>query len=272
MQPADATILRESSDGLLLKRTLLRILRAPAPGDVAVVLAALASEPFLLRLDDAEAYGSVPGNLRLAKVLRGLADAPDAQCREALVALTGKEAFVAHPLRVKLLIGMLARCRPPDPAAIAFWSAHAGADSSLATDVALATTLNGRREALQVFGRMLLDEGHPQSLRVSWLRRFLLPIRDDEQVLRMSRSLLERWSGAPMAAKLLEVLFRFEPDRWYRSCRHPGPPDRRLASAPSRELLLQIAERHAADRTLPRDLRETLRDARDTLREERQET
>jgi len=266
MDPNDAQILRESPDGLLLKRTLLKVLRSPAPGDVNSVAGVLGNEAFLLRLDDAESYQTTTISLRLNKVVRALADARTEDSQRALLALTSNAGFVAHPLRVKMLILGLARLRPLQPAALAFWRSHAQPGSSLATDVALATTLNRSPDALQLFGALISAQAHPQSLRISWLRRFLLPIRDDYNVVTLCDGLLRGGSLTPqMQQKVLEVLFQFEPDRWYKTCRHPEPPNRLRATDESKRLLHDIATRWSSMLNLPIGLLDVLREARDDL-------
>lgn len=270
MLAADQQLLEHSADGRELKRALIRTIRQPAPGDMQLVARFLASTDFLLRLDPAEAYEKTRAALRLDTVMRTLGESPQLESHEALVTLTRHAGFNDHVLRRKILILALAHVRPAPPEAVAYWRRHGAPDAALATTVAEATLSNATDPALVLFAQMVLHEGHPQSLRISWLRRHLLPRRDHERILRMCRFLLEQQPpqqlSPPLQQHLLDVLYDFQPQAWYKSCVHPEPPPRAAASADARALLRQIAD-HALTTLALRDdaQRQLLADAWERL-------
>lgn len=266
MQPPDVQVLRDSRDGVLLKRTALSVLRTPQPGDVDLIRRLICNQGFLTRLDAPDTYKSTILKLRLTKIVRALGDSRSAESQRALVALTGDGVFLSEPLRVKLLILGLSKLDPMQPAALDFWRKHAQPGSSLATDVALATMTNRSIGALQIFGQMIGTEAHPQGLRSSWLRRFLLPVRDDYPVVQLSEWMLRTIPSPQMQTRILETLFQFDPDVWYKSCRHPRPPIRALASDRSKVALHAIAVQALANAgRYPADLRGALEGARQEL-------
>lgn len=259
--------LNESQDGLELKVAMIGIVKNPKPDELRVIVGFLKSEEFLLRLDKAEMYKTTHINLRLNKVLRALSESSNPECHLVLSGLANSKVFVSHPLRQKILIRCLTNLRPLDPGAEAFWRYHSTPASSLSTDIAEAVLINQTVPALNIFASMINNSDHPQSLRISWLRRHLLPRRDDLPLLQLTEFLLKGNLSNLMQQKLLEVNFDFQPQSWYKSCRHPEPPKRVFLPEEPKAQLLQIAEFSLENITLSDHLKSTIEQAKVLLTE-----
>ena len=186
------------------------------PADHQALGAALGDEGFLARLDDDAAYEGRINRLRVGRVLRTLSKHLDPSRATLLVGLTSAPAFLAQDLRIDLLIKACASVRPSPPEVIAFWDAHCQPDDGFGNVTIAAAIENGSPPALALFVDKLLDPAFSDDDKLEWLRQEVLPHRQDVEVLRACREALARGLAPPLALALVQVIFDYRPDEWYR--------------------------------------------------------
>jgi hypothetical protein len=186
------------------------------PLDHRALATAFADEGFLARLDDDGAYQGRINQLRVARVLRTLCKKVDASRAAVLVGLTGSATFLAQDLRIDLLIKACASVRPSPPEIVAFWDAHCQPEDGFGNLTIAALIDNGSPPALELFVTKLLDAAHPEDDRVEWLRQNVLPHRHDVDLVRACRQVLARGLQPPLDLALVQVIFDYRPEEWYR--------------------------------------------------------
>jgi hypothetical protein len=99
---------------------------------------------------------------------------------------------------------------------------------------------NGSGPALELLERKLGDPRQKRTKRVVWMRKFILPRRNEEPLLLSCERMVTKTLPEDLRPELVEVLFDYRPDEWYRSEMPPVPPPRAKASVASRKVLERI--------------------------------
>jgi hypothetical protein len=240
---AEQEIVRRSADPKALVHAAQVLASSDDAADVRVLGDALIDAGFLARLDDDDAYDGTINRLRIARVLRTLVKNLDASRAAILVSLTSDAAFLEQELRIDLLIQACASLRPSPPEVVKFWDAHCQPDDGFANLTIAALIQNASTPALELFVTKLMDPAHDEADKVEWLRQDVLAHRTDVQVLRACWDALARGLGPPLDLMLVQVIFDYRPEEWYRPATVQEPSDATLTPAGVAEML-KIA-RHA---------------------------
>lgn len=240
MSPSHREILWTSNDGKELMRAAQALAVSELAADRVDLLEALRSEDFLGRLDDREAYAGSASDLRLRKVLDALVEELDASRVAVLIGLTTDEVFLDDMSRVELLIEACAALRPSPPEVVDFWLRFSRDEECHFGSVVRAVLENGSEPALEVFRKNLLDPGHDVEDRCAFLYESVVPRRQDVELLRVCRSILESRSDDAIDVPLVEVLFDYRREVWYLPHGAPMPPRRELLSEEAKQELLAI--------------------------------
>jgi hypothetical protein len=219
----------------------------------------LGSKAFLDALDDPPSLLGPPEFLLLAGVMEELAQNDAIRLTHPLlVSLCDDPVFPAATARADLLIVALACVRPAPPAAIAFWDRHCQPLDGFANLTARALVANHSAPAMALFEQKLRDAGHAESTRASWVRRNVVPHRDEPEVLACCERLLGGGLSPALELVLIDALFDYQPDAWYGPDGGPEPPDPLVSTEPARDTLLRIAEKALSRADLSPRLREVV--------------
>ncbi len=234
MNPAEQQTIAQSTDPKALVHAAQVLASSDDPLDHQALGAALVDADFLARLDDDAAYHDRLNKLRVARVLRTLGKHLDASRSAVLVGLTGAPVFLAQDLRVDMLIKVSASLRPPPPEMVAFWDAHCQPEDGFGNLTIAALIENGAPPALDLFVTKLLDPAHPEDDKLEWLRQNVLPHRQDVDLLRACREALARGLNPSLALALVQVIFDYRPEEWYRPATVQVPPEMAGLTGPVR--------------------------------------
>jgi hypothetical protein len=223
-------ILKSSVDQGELQQAAVALAQSGEAADLTALRKALGSESFLVRLDEEADYEGSSRDLRLARVLKALADNRAPEARSALLALTESEAFLDHPARIDLLIDAWAEVRPPPPQAVAFWDRYSQPDDGFAHRTMMRLTENGTPEAIELIEKKMGDSKHSDDDKIYWSHRHILELRDDPVMLKCCERLLQ--GGTPIGVRphVVEALFDYQPKEWYSPHDVAKLPDREKAS------------------------------------------
>ena len=248
------SILKTSDDGRELKQVATHLATSRKAADLAGLARFLPQVDFLLRLDPGKAYEGVYTSLRLARVIGCLAENSSPSAHDVLLGLIDADGFQGNLLRIQLLIHALASIRPSPPKAISYWNRLSPPGGSLAHDVVEALVINQSPPAMELLESRLGDPAHAERPRKAWLRQLVLPRRNDLPLLRCCHHLLLRPVTPEIGRLLVEALFDYDREGWYRGCSPPVPPPIAQALPASRDLYRQIAELALAKYPLGPDL------------------
>ena len=243
-------MLKTGADRATLKRAGMQFAASTNQPDLDTLFEQLCSPAFFPRLDDDNAYGSAYSNLRLGQIIKTLMDNASRPSQEIRLKLTVDPVFNAHVFRMLLLLRALVPIRPSPPQAVAYWDKLSQHESPLLQDVGQAIIENQSAPALALLEKKLADPGHDFEQRITILRNYLLPMRNDQPLLEMAERVLRSNSPSDLKFALLEVLFDYKPTQWYRGCEVPKPPPRLAASPAAKDVIRRIVQ-HAVASLVP---------------------
>lgn len=223
-------------------RAALAAARSDDPGRHAALLAELQSQSVLDRLDSAAEYRMASKfRLHVAQVAEALAQnaAPGAQ--RTFLALTDSPLFLAHDERAIALIRASRQVRPAPPELVAFWDRHSQPDDGFVPTVITALVANGSEPALALLERKMADPSHEDDEKVSWMRTDMLTHRNDPALLRACERMLAGKLSEPLRPFLVDALFDYRPDEWFKPVDNYSAPLLESASREALELLTKIA-------------------------------
>ena len=195
-------------------------------------------------------------NLRVGQVVNTLAENRRPATDKVLISLIEAKDYQANFLRIQILIHALAAIRPSPPAAIIYWDKMSVAGSLVTFDVIEALVANQSPPAMGLFEKKLADPKHETDDKAAWMRQIVLPKRNDEPLLNSCERVLKGNGLSPeVQVYVVEGLFDYKPDEWYRGCDPLKPPVRSLASRPAKDTMIRIGEYALASVKLPGDLR-----------------
>ena len=235
-----ADMLRSSRDGRDLKNAAIFLAKGRVPEDHKVLGRYLGKKEFLGRLDPPEAYDGRFQDLRLGRVVQTLADNRCASADEVLVGLIASRDFQGDVLRKQILLRALSSVRPSPPAVVAYWDRLSGPESAIAGDVIEALVENQSDPALELLERKFADPSHDRDNRILWMREFLLIRRNDLPLLLSCERMVTKSLPVDLRPALVEALFDYRPQEWFRVDDPPKPPPRGTASAESKKVLARV--------------------------------
>ena len=237
--PAEET-LRTSRDRRELKNAAVLLASSEVPADHEVLGRYLASGEFLGRLDGPEEYQGSTASLRLSRVMETLEENRRPSADGVLLGLIAAREYQDHVLRMILLVRALGEVRPSPPGAVRYWDGKSVPGSPLAQDVVSALCVNQSAPALELLERKFADPGHASSLKVFWMRKLILPRRNDLPLLSSCERMVTKSLAPDLRPALVEALFDYQPSKWYRGDDPPKPPPRAKASPEARKVLERI--------------------------------
>jgi hypothetical protein len=240
MDDSQIAMLRDSEDGREIKKVAVAIASGDSEEDHRALGTWLGREEFLHRLDGLEDYHGTESRLRLARVIKILIDNRRPSTDAILLSLIDASEYQSHLLRMQLLIRALAEIRPAPTAAVAYWDRLSEPESPLAQSVVAAICINQTPPALELLEQKFRDPQHEDHLKLVWIRNEMLPVRDDVPILTTSERLAAQLLSEALRVGLVEMLFDYQPDEWYRACEPPKPPERALASQEAQDILTRI--------------------------------
>jgi hypothetical protein len=258
MMTQEQNALRQSQDPKVLVHAAQALALSDDPADQAFLSGQLRQQHFLSRLDDDPAYAGHPKRLRLWRVLRTLSRGLNPARSQLLVELTEDATFVAHEVRVDLLIQACTPLRPCPPEVLRFWDAYCQPDDGFANLSVRAMVENDTDPALDLFFAKLRDPAHELEDKLEWLRQDVLPNRNHLALLQASLRNLLVGLPAPLDDELVQVLFDYRPESWYRPATVQMPPDAASFTLEARDEQLRIARYALANVVIDQRLRELL--------------
>jgi hypothetical protein len=254
--PRDATILQNSRDPKLLANTAAEFAASDQVADQTVLARALNSEDFLGRLNTPREYDTlITKQLRVAKAIRVLRDSQHAVSKQTLVTLAQGGTFIdGNWRRQELLVRALVTVRPASPPAIKYWdeqSQPAAVNRHVTIEMLCE---NGTEPAMALLERKLIDPTQETVYKVSWVRAFMLPHRNDLALLQACERMIAGSLPLPLRYTVLEMLCDYD-ERWYPCCYHPKPPPRVLIQRDAKEVLARICRNAKANMELSPSLR-----------------
>lgn len=243
MGQSQGAILESSRDRREIKDAAISLAGSERPEDHAVLGRYLGSGEFLGRIDDPEDYRGSYRDLRLSRVMDVLTENRLPSTDGVFLGLIDAPGFQENVLRMQLLVAALSVVKPSPPEAVRYWDEMSRPGSPLASDVVEALCANGSEPALDLLERKFADPGHESRRKVFWMRSMILPRRNDEVMLAFCERML--WGSLPadLRPSLVEALFDYQPDEWFRGDDPPKPPPLAGASRKSRDLLRSNGER-----------------------------
>jgi hypothetical protein len=254
-----------SDDPRQIVAAALGLARSATPDDHQHLLSQLRSAAFLTDLDSPQEYQQTGKRLRIARVLEALATNPAPSARDVFVQLTASPEFIHEPRRVDILIRYSAEVRPAPPPLVAFWDSHSQPLDGFANLTIEALTKNGSEPALALLERKLADPAHPDDDKQYWMRSYMLPHRNDVQLLQTVERLLTRSLPVHLRPDLVEAIFDYQPDQWYSEATVVQPPNRQEASPEAKHLLRRIGQLALNSVALTPAQQETVKKALDDI-------
>lgn len=251
--PVSETALAAERDPRELKKAAIHFAASADAQDQGVLLEHLNRQSFLDCLDPPGPHASAARNLRLARVIKTLADNPAPSAHDVLVDLTGATNFLQAPLRTELLIRALRWVRPSPPKAINFLDRTSPSGGSLAYDVVETLAFNQSDPAMVLFEAKLSHPGYTAEAP-EWLHYAVLPRRDDVPLLKVLERVINANVADSLKVDIVDVLFSYRPQKWYLECGPPRPPERLRASEDAKETLRRIARYALAALSLPAEI------------------
>jgi hypothetical protein len=257
--------LQESKDPRALKNGAFDCASSKVPKDIEALGGFLMSADFLERLDSPQDYQTTIARLRLSRVMQALMDNRIAASDQLLLRLTKSDVFQAEVLRMQLLIRALVPIKPSPRDAIAYWDGVSQPGSPLAADVVEALCINQSSPAMTLLEQKFTNPAEQADQKIAWMQQLILPRRNDEPLLKCCERILTAGQPKDAQVELVEVLFDYRPEKWYRGCEAPKPPLRPLATSAAKEVMRRIAEFGLNKMTLPPDLQVKVKSELETL-------
>jgi hypothetical protein len=233
-------IIRDSGEASELLTAAIKLASSDSAGDHEALGKELRSSAFLARLDDKEKYTGSIADLRLTRLLDTLAANRTPSVDKVLLSLAQDSVFQAHPLRMILVVRALSSIRPSPLEAIHYWDSRSEPDSPLLLDIIEAICTNQSPPALELLDKKMAGVGYAVSERIFWMRKLILPRRNDAPLLAACERMLMASLPESLRPALVEVLFDYQPSKWYRGDDPPKPPPRSEMAPEARKILERI--------------------------------
>jgi hypothetical protein len=264
--------LRASSDPKALKTAAEHLAASSQPEDHAALKPFLTDLAFLGRLNSPKDYDRLrPKHLRLWWILDVLSRNTTPSAHRVLIELTTAPAYNNDrmPSTADLLIQACARIRPAPPEVVTYWDRHCRPDDGYAPLTIEALLENSSPPALALLEKKMAEPGHEDKTKVAWMRKSILPRRNDLAVLQSCHRMLTGTLPPSLRPALVETLFDYRPDEWYTARSPVAQPPRHLMTAPARDELRKIGEFALNKMRLKEELRKKVEKALEEIKEKR---
>ncbi|MGN6370189.1 MAG: hypothetical protein ACTHN5_18180 [Phycisphaerae bacterium] len=256
MQEEQRKTLLTSKVATEVKRAAVAVAKSDSAEDLGTLGDLLAKGEFLNRLDSAEEYKGPYTNLRVGQVVNTLAENRKPAAEKVLISLIDAGEYQANFQRIQILIHALASIRPSPQTVIIYWDKMSAAGSLVTFDVIEALVENESPPAMGLFEKKLADPKQEAEDKAAWMRQLVLPKCNDEPLLSACERVVKGpGAGAEVQVSIVEGLFDYRPDEWYRGCSPVKPPVRVLASRPAKDTMIRIGEYALSSLKLPAELR-----------------
>lgn len=235
-------IMETSKSSKELRRASIQLAKSDEEAEHRKLQSFLTSDDFLHRLDNEEEYDGLPRDLRLASVIKILIDNDSKYGKETLLFLTQSKVFRDHPNRIDLLIDAWGEIRPSPPQAIAFWDKYSCPNDGHVHRTIMRITQNSSQPALKLFQQKILDPIHPDTDKIYWFRRHIVPKRDNRDMLACCHQLLIQELKPELQSHLVEILFDHKPKIWYGADDWPDIADIRNSNPEGLRILYEIGK------------------------------
>lgn len=227
------------------RRELLAALKADARSADPALHAKVAkriTEPEVLHTLDSEAdyTNAATFRLRVSQVLEALATNPAPSAHDAFMGLTTDEAFIADDDRILALVRTSQHLRHPPSGLVEFWDRYFQQDDGFTPTTVKVLLANGSAPAVELLERKFTDPAHEDGDKVAWMRMDILRHRYDVLVLQAAKRLLEGALNEALQPDLVDVLFDYKPDLWYRPAVNASPPELITASPAALDALHDV--------------------------------
>ena len=230
-----------SAEAKVRLQTLLADARSDEPSRHADLARQLQAPEVLEVLDSRADYvNAAKFRLRVAQVAEALAKNPAASARDAFLALTGSDFFVANDERTMSLVRASVSLRPAPPALVTFWDRRSQPDDGFTPTTITVLIENGSRPALELFERKMADPVHEDDDKIAWMRTRVLGHRNDVALLETCHRLMQGKLPERLQPLLVEVLFDYRPAEWFRPTSSASAPPLESASRDALDRLLEI--------------------------------
>ena len=200
---------------------------------------------FLQRLNSEREYLALrPENLQLYFILEALAMNPAPVAQGLFDELTSAPLYSYPGPYLAALLEASVHVAKPASGLIALWLEQLKPDASELNRTVDVVVANGSAEAIHLFESVLLENKYREDYVIAWFRYTVLRHRQDLMLLKACERLLQSSSWpARLKSFLVEVLFEYQPERWYQiDVTPPKPPARSSLSENSRDILRKIAQ------------------------------
>lgn len=257
MTPTDPVSLR-SLEGDELMDAAEALAASAVPADHGRLRDEMTAPGFLDRLDPPDAYEGQPMSLAIARILRTLADNPEASAQTVLAALTTDAGFTARWQCNELLIRALEEIRPASPEAVSYWRRHSRPEALHRHSAMQAICVNASAPAMPVLYEVLSDPAHERKERIAWMRDPVMANRSEPEILDVCERLLTGTLEPGLRTSLVEALFDYQPLLWYTACAPPTPPDQTAWTEEGREKYWRLGTLAIETLDLSSAMRETV--------------
>ncbi len=239
IEPAASSSQGRTPDEVLQK--LLKLAASTTPAEQKQLAAFLSAKDSLYQLDPREDHIKLPVHkLRLAQVYQAIKANTSAAMRETLLTLARSGQPQDCDACDTLLINALASVRPAPPEAIKFWEAHSTPDSIQLKFTIDALCENGSAPAVALLEKRLLDAQIEPEQKIAWMHDAILRHRHNASLLAGLDRILTTTLPKALRAPLVESLFDYRPNEWFRNDRNPPAPDTQPLTPEAKKLLQKI--------------------------------
>ena len=238
-EPAELSSQARTPDEVLPK--LLKLAASTTPPEQKQLLEFLSSKDSLYQLDPREDHIRMPVlKLRLAQVYQAIKANNSAAMRDTLTTLARSGKPENCDACDTLLINALAMVRPATPEVVKFWETHSSPDSIQLKFTIDALCENGSAPAVALLEKRLLNAQIEPEQKIAWMHEAILQHRRNASLLAGLDRILTTTLPKALRPPLVESLFDYRPNEWFRNDRNPPAPDTQPLTPEAKRLLQKI--------------------------------
>jgi hypothetical protein len=185
---------------------------------------------FIQIISDRSNLDSLDSQTGFHNILETLATNSTVSAREAFIALTINQAFLADDDRALALLIASQHIKSPPKTLVQFWDQHSQSDDGFTPTTIKVLLANGSIEAIKLFEDKFTDITHDDNEKFAWMNMDILQHRNDVLLLQACHRLLAGKLAESLKLYLIDVLFDYKPERWYRPAVNAYPPELAKAS------------------------------------------
>lgn len=259
-------VLQTSDDPKALLRAGALIAAGDRMTEHDALLKAMRSEAFLLKLNSQEEYNGDPDRLRVRRIMDALVRNQAPVARETILALIKSPVFTKDGSRVDLLIEASAVVRPAPAELVTFWDKHCQPEDGFTPLTIEALTENGSKPALELLEQKFADPAHENDFKQSWMRSSILTHRNQASLLTTCEAMLAGGMPEELHGDLVDVLFDYKPQEWYRPAISYNPPPLAAYSSSARIQMRRIGDFVLKNVTLTKEQKQAVENTLEALK------